>query len=161
MGKRLFVFSFGCRSYFLQIWCRLHFLSVFGHQSIFYCSSKGCLYFFGNILRTFCDVHGHPSRIRPKTRRSLAQKQSTGACAHAPPSGSMWSNGVWIDRDVRIVGGAAVRMRSHQDSRRQAFTACLRFAAREFIFASLPLRFTTYHFSPLFACLCVAGAGVA
>ena len=73
---------------------------------------------------------------------------------HAPPSGSMWSNGVWIDRDVRIVGGAAVRMRSHQDSRRQAFTACLRFAAREFI-ASLPLRFTTYYFTPLFVCLYV------
>ena len=30
-GKRLFVFSFGCRSYFLQIWCRLHFRSVVGH----------------------------------------------------------------------------------------------------------------------------------
>jgi hypothetical protein len=71
----------------------------------------------------------------------------------------MWSDGVWIDRGVRIVGGAGVRMRSHQDSRRQAFTACLRFAAREFIFASLPLRFTTYHFVPLFACLYVAGAG--
>ena len=46
-----------------------------------------------------------------------------------------------------------------RDSRRKAFTACLRFAAREFIFASRPLRFTTYHFVPLFACLCVAGAG--
>ena len=50
-------------------------------------------------------------------------------------------------------------MRSHQDSLRQAFTACLRFTACEFIFASRPLRFTTYHFVPLFACLYVAGAG--
>ena len=50
-------------------------------------------------------------------------------------------------------------MRSHQDSLRQAFTACLRFTACEFIFASRPLRFTTYHLVPLFACLYVAGAG--
>ena len=50
-------------------------------------------------------------------------------------------------------------MRSHQDSLRQAFTACLRFTAGEFIFASRPLRFTTYHFVPLLACLYVACAG--
>ena len=68
-------------------------------------------------------------------------------------------DGVWLDRGVRIVCGAAVRMQSHQDSLRQAFTACLRFAAREFIFVSRPVRFTTYHFVPLFACLYVAGAG--
>jgi hypothetical protein len=76
MGKRLFVFSFGCRSYFLQIWCRLYFLSVFGHQSIFYGSSKGCLYFLVIFFELF-------SRIRPKTRdrwlESRARKQSTGA----------------------------------------------------------------------------------
>ena len=93
-----------------------------------------------------------------ETKRPESTVDLTG-CVHSPPSGSMWLDGVWLDRGVRIVGGAAVRMRSHQDSRRQAFTACLRFVARESIFASLPLRFTTYHFVPLFACLCVADAG--
>ena len=55
------------------------FSSSISHQSIFYGSSKGWLYFFGIFLRTFCDVRGHPSRIRTKPRRSLARKQSTRA----------------------------------------------------------------------------------
>ena len=56
------VFSF-------SIWSPIYFLWF----------EQGLFVFFGNILRTFCDVRGHPSRIRPKTRRSLARKQSTGA----------------------------------------------------------------------------------
>ena len=52
------------------------------------------------------------------TERHESTVDLTG-CVHAPPSGSMGSDGVWIDRGVRIVGGAGLRMRSHQDSRRQ------------------------------------------
>ena len=98
-GKRLFVFSFfGCRSYFLHIWCRLYFLSVFAHQSIFYGSIK--FFFVGNVLRTFCDVRGHPSRIRPKSRRSLARKQSSRALEHTSASGG-------IARSARCTAQAA------------------------------------------------------
>ena len=42
-----------------------------------------------------------------------------------------------VDRGVRIVGDAAVRMRYHQDSHWKVFTACpLGFDAREFTFTS-------------------------
>ena len=52
--KRLFVFSFGRRSYFLQIWGRLYFLSVFSHQLYFLWFEQGLVVFFGNILRISC-----------------------------------------------------------------------------------------------------------
>ena len=93
-GKRLFVFSFGCRSYFLQIWCRLYFLSVFGHQSIFYGSSKGCLYFLVIFLR---EVRGIQAEFGRKQDDRWLQSR---ALEHTPASGA-------IARSARCTARAA------------------------------------------------------
>ena len=62
-GKRLFVFTFGCRSYFLQIWGRLYFLSVFSHQLYFLWFEEGLVVFLGNISSNFLFFVMHFGRI--------------------------------------------------------------------------------------------------
>jgi hypothetical protein len=129
-GKRLFVFSFGCRSYFLQIWCRLYFLSVFGHQSIFYGSSKGCLYFLVIFFELF-------SRIRPKTRdrwlESRARKQSTGAHSSIRRDSTQRSvHGAGGTRRTRASRAAGSRQRGwRRGTRKWAAHAAQRRRARD------------------------------
>ena len=55
-----------------------------------------------------------------ETERRESTVDLTKGCVHAPPSGSMWLGRVWLDRGVRIVGGAAV---SCQDAITSGFTS--------------------------------------